>query len=108
MLKVTYIQYDGTARNVFVPAGPSVMRGAVDNAVPGVDADCGGGCARATCHVYVEPEWLGRTGLPPQGSQEASMLGFAAMSQPGSRLARQIAMRPEPDGLVVRMPEGQH
>ncbi len=108
MLKVTYIQHDGTAHDVFVPEGLSVMRGAVDNAVPGIDADCGGECACATCHVYVEPEWLNKTGLPPEGSQEASMLSFAAVSQPNSRLACQIAMTPELDGLVVRLPEGQH
>ncbi|MBO0711540.1 MAG: 2Fe-2S iron-sulfur cluster binding domain-containing protein [Acetobacteraceae bacterium] len=108
MPKVTYIEYDGTPHEVEVPEGTSVMRGAVDNNVPGIDADCGGECACATCHVYVEPEWLDQTGLPEPGSQEASMLSFAAVAQPNSRLSCQIKMRTELDGLTVKMPEGQH
>ncbi|MCL2428110.1 MAG: 2Fe-2S iron-sulfur cluster-binding protein [Alphaproteobacteria bacterium] len=108
MPKVTYIEYDGTPHEVEVPEGLSVMRGAVDNNIPGIDADCGGECACATCHVYVEPEWLDKTGLPEPGSQEASMLSFAAVAQPNSRLSCQIKMRPELDGLTVKMPEGQH
>ena len=108
MPKVTYIEYNGTAHTVDVPVGLSVMRGAVDNDVPGIDADCGGECACATCHVYLEPEWLERIGTPVPGSQEASMLSFAAVAQPDSRLACQIKMTEELDGLVVRMPEGQH
>ncbi len=108
MPKVTYIEHNDTAHEVEVPLGLSVMRGAVDNNVPGIDADCGGECACATCHVYVEPEWLDKTGLPEPGSQEASMLSFAAVTQPNSRLSCQLQMREELDGLVVRMPEGQH
>jgi ferredoxin, 2Fe-2S len=108
MPKVTYVEYSGTEHQVEVPVGLSVMRGAVNNAVPGIDADCGGECACATCHVYVDPAWLDKIGLPEQGSQEASMLSFAAVAQPDSRLACQIKMREELDGLVVRMPEGQH
>jgi ferredoxin, 2Fe-2S len=108
MPEVTYIEFDGTEHRVDVPEGTSVMRGAVDNNVPGIDADCGGECACATCHVYVEPEWLDKIGLPEPGSQEASMLSFAAVAQPNSRLSCQIRMREELAGLVVRMPEGQH
>ena len=108
MPKVTYIEFNGTAHDVDVPVGLSVMRGAVDNNVPGIDADCGGECACATCHVYLEPEWLAKIGTPAAGSQEASMLSFAAVAQPNSRLSCQIAMTEELDGLVVRMPEGQH
>jgi 2Fe-2S ferredoxin len=108
MPRVTYIEFNGTAHEVEVPLGLSVMRGAVDNNVPGIDADCGGECACATCHVYVDAAWLGKTGLPEQGSQEASMLSFAAVAQPDSRLSCQIKMCEELDGLVVRMPEGQH
>ena len=78
MPKVTYIEYDGTEHSVEVPVGLSVMRGAVNNDVPGIDADCGGECACATCHVYVDPVWLDKTGTPVPGSQEASMLSFAA------------------------------
>jgi 2Fe-2S ferredoxin len=89
-----------------VEEGHSVMQGAVDNNVPGIDADCGGECACATCHVYVDPTWLAKTGT--QGEQEASMLSFAATAAPNSRLSCQISMTPALDGLVVRMPEAQH
>jgi ferredoxin, 2Fe-2S len=108
MPKVTYVEYNGTPHTVDVPEGTSVMRGAVDNNIPGIDADCGGECACATCHVYVEPPWLDKTGLPVPASQEASMLSFAAVAQPNSRLSCQIRMTEELEGLVVRMPEGQH
>jgi len=108
MPKVTYIEYNGTAHLVEVALGLSVMRGAVNNNVPGIDADCGGECACATCHVYVDPAWLDKTGTPVPGSQEASMLSFAAEAEFNSRLSCQIAMREELDGLVVRMPQGQH
>src|ERR1700732_3812442 len=82
MPKVTYIEYDGTEHPVEVPLGLSVMRGAVTNNVPGIDADCGGECACATCHVYVDPAWLDQTGTPEPGSEEASMLSFAAAGKP--------------------------
>jgi ferredoxin, 2Fe-2S len=108
MPRVTYVEYNGAEHQVDVPVGLSVMRGAVNNAVPGIDADCGGECACATCHVYVDPGWLERIGLPEPGSQEASMLSFAAAAEPNSRLSCQITMSGELDGLVVRMPEGQH
>ena len=108
MPRVTYIEFDGAEHTVEVPVGTTLMRGAVDNNVPGIDADCGGECACATCHVYVEPEWLDKTGLPEAGSQEAAMLSFAAVAQPNSRLSCQIQMREELAGIVVRMPEGQH
>jgi ferredoxin, 2Fe-2S len=108
MPKVTYVEFDGTAYEVDVPVGTSIMRGAVDNNVPGIDADCGGECACATCHVYVDAAWLAKTGLPAPGSQEASMLSFAAVAQPDSRLSCQIRMTADLDGLLVRMPEGQH
>ena len=108
MPKVTYIEYNGREHVVELAVGRSVMRGAVDNNIPGIDADCGGECACATCHVFVDPAWLEKTGLPVLGSQEASMLSFAAVTQDNSRLSCQIKMREELDGLVVRMPEGQH
>ena len=108
MPKVTYIEHNGTAHHVEVPVGLSVMRGAVNNGVPGIDADCGGECACATCHVYVDSAWLDEIGTPVPGSQEASMLSFAAEGKPNSRLSCQIAMRDELDGLIVRMPQGQH
>src|SRR5580700_6526445 len=108
MPNVTYIEFNGTAHTVEVPVGTSLMRGAVDNNIAGIDADCGGECACATCHVYVDAAWLDVTGLPAAGSQEASMLSFAALAQPNSRLSCQIAVSEALDGLVVRLPEGQH
>ena len=108
MPKVTYIEHDGTRHRVEVPVGLSLMRGAIDNNVPGIDADCGGQCACATCHVYVEPAWLDKIGAPIIGSHEESMLSFAAGAEFSSRLACQIAMRKEFEGLTVRMPQGQH
>jgi 2Fe-2S ferredoxin len=106
MPTVTYIEHNGTEHRIEVEEGHSVMQGAVDNNVPGIDADCGGECACATCHVYVDPTWLAKTGT--QGEQEASMLSFAATAAPNSRLSCQISMTPALDGLVVRMPEAQH
>ncbi len=106
MPRITYIEHDGTAHEVEVAVGQSVMNGAVANGVPGIDADCGGACACATCHVYVEPEWLARTGT--RGEMEGSMLGFAAVEQDNSRLACQITVTDALDGIVVRLPDGQH
>ena len=108
MPEIVFIEHNGTEHRVDVPIGHSVMRGAVDNNVPGIDADCGGECACATCHVYVDAAWLEKTGLPVADSQEASMLSFAAVTQPDSRLSCQITMTADLAGLVVRMPEGQH
>ena len=108
MPKITYIEHSGPAHVVDVPEGLSVMRGAVDNNIPGIDADCGGECACATCHVYVDEAWLGTTGRPVPGSQEASMLSFAALARPNSRLSCQIKVSAALDGLIVRLPEGQH
>ena len=108
MPRVTYIEFSGTEHQVEVPLGLSVMRGEVNNGVPGIDADCGGECACATCHVYIDPDWVERIGGPPPDSMEESMLSFAAAAAPNSRLSCQIAMREELDGLVVRMPDGQH
>jgi 2Fe-2S ferredoxin len=108
MAQITYIEHSGRVHTVEVPDGLSVMRGAVDNNIPGIDADCGGECACATCHVYVDEAWLATTGLPADGSQEASMLSFAALAQPNSRLSCQLKITSALDGLVVRLPEGQH
>jgi 2Fe-2S ferredoxin len=106
MPRVTYIEYNGTPHEIDVPIGQSVMQGAVFNGVPGIDADCGGACACATCHVYVDAAWLEKVG--PRNEREEEMLGFAAETQPNSRLACQIPVTEQLEGLVVRMPEGQH
>ena len=108
MAKITFIEHNGTAHTVEIAIGKTVMEAAVNNNVRGIDADCGGECACATCHVYIEPAWLAKVGLPVEGSQEASMLSFAAVTQPDSRLSCQIKVTAELDGLAVRMPEGQH
>jgi ferredoxin, 2Fe-2S len=108
MPKITYIEFDGTAHEVEVPVGISVMRGAVTQGVPGIDADCGGECACATCHVYIEEAWRERVGPSEAGSMEENMLSFAAVTQPNSRLSCQIIVTEALDGLIVRMPEGQH
>jgi 2Fe-2S ferredoxin len=106
MPSVTYIEHDGTGHTVEVKIGLSVMEGAVNNGVPGIDADCGGACACATCHVYVDPAWADKTG--EANAQEKSMISFAQAVEPNSRLSCQIPVTAELDGLVVRMPEGQH
>ena len=106
MAKITYIQPNGTERTVEVPAGWSVMEGAVKNRVPGIDADCGGACACATCHVYVDPAWLAK--LPPRQEMEEQMLDFAQDVKPNSRLSCQIKVSPALDGLIVKTPRTQH
>jgi 2Fe-2S ferredoxin len=106
MAKITYIEHDGTEHVIDVKNGLSVMEGAVKNNIPGIDADCGGACACATCHVYVDAAWKDKTGTP--SSMEESMLDFAENVEPTSRLSCQIKISDELDGLIVRMPESQH
>jgi 2Fe-2S ferredoxin len=108
MPTITFIEHDGKEHVVEIASGKTAMLAAVDNNVPGIDADCGGECACATCHVYVDAAWLDKVGLPEAGSQEASMLSFAAVTQPDSRLSCQITMTDALDGLILRMPKGQH
>ena len=105
MPKITYIDTSGKERTVEVPLGWSVMEGAVKNLVPGIDADCGGACACATCHVYVDPAWQEK--LPPKQDMEETMLDFAQEVKPNSRLSCQLKVTPELDGLVVRTPTRQ-
>jgi len=106
MAKITYIEHDGTEHVVDVKSGQSVMEGAVKHNIPGIDADCGGACACATCHVYVDPAWTAKTG--EKNSMEESMLDFAESVEDNSRLSCQIKVTDDLDGLVVRMPESQH
>jgi len=105
MTKLTYIAFDGTRYDVDAKDGSTVMENAVRNAVPGIEAECGGACACATCHVYVDEAWTALTGEPE--SMEEDMLDFAIDVRPNSRLSCQIKVRPELDGLVVRVPERQ-
>jgi len=106
MAKITYIDHEGGEHVVDVKNGLSVMEGAVKNNVPGIDADCGGACACATCHVYVDDAWTEKTGKA--SAMEESMLDFAENVEPNSRLSCQIKVSDDLEGLVVRMPESQH
>ena len=105
MTSVTFIDAQGAARIVAADDGATLMETAVRNAIPGIEAECGGACACATCHVYVDEGWQDR--LPPPQSMEEDMLDFAYDVRPNSRLACQIRIRPELDGLVVTTPERQ-
>ncbi|TVQ55651.1 MAG: 2Fe-2S ferredoxin [Rhodobacteraceae bacterium] len=105
MPKITYIEHSGVEHVVDVAEGLSVMEGAVKNSIPGIDADCGGACACSTCHVYVDPAWIGK--LPKKEPIEEDMLDFAYQPQDNSRLTCQIKVTAALDGLVVRMPEKQ-
>jgi 2Fe-2S ferredoxin len=106
MPKVTFIAFHGTQRTVDVPIGTTLMRAATDNRVAGIDGDCGGNCACATCHIYIDPKWVGRTGVRTPGEQD--MLNLVADLRDNSRLACQITVGEDLDGLVVAMPESQH
>ena len=106
MARITYIEKDGTRHQVDVPRGLSVMEGAKRFTIPGIDGDCGGACACATCHVYVEGGWFGK--LPAMDELEHDMLDFAFDVQATSRLACQIKVDDSLDGLVVRIPPRQY
>jgi 2Fe-2S ferredoxin len=106
MARITYIEFDGTEHVVDVSSSFTVMEGAVKNNVPGIDADCGGACACATCHVYTDEAWVEKTGAA--SAMEVSMLEFAEDVKPNSRLSCQIKVTDALEGLVVRMPESQH
>jgi len=105
MAKITYIEHDGTEHVIDVKNGLTVMEGAVKNNVPGIDADCGGACACATCHVYVDEGFKEIVGEPEP--MEEDMLDFAFDVRPTSRLSCQIRVRDELDGLTVTVPERQ-
>jgi 2Fe-2S ferredoxin len=105
MPKITYIEHDGTEHEVEAEAGLTVMETAVKNMVPGIDADCGGACACATCHVYVDDAWTALTGTADP--MEESMLDFAQERKENSRLSCQIKITEELDGLKISMPEFQ-
>lgn len=106
MARITYIEHNGTEHVVDVAPGLTVMEGARDNGVPGIEADCGGACACSTCHVYVDAAWVDR--LPAKDMMEADMLDFAwAPDAALSRLTCQIKVTDALDGLVVRLPERQ-
>ena len=105
MPKITYIDSAGTERTIEAEIGSTVMETAIKNGVPGIEAECGGACACATCHVYVDEAWREKTGEP--SPMEEDMLDFAFDVRPTSRLSCQIKVAPELDGLKVTVPERQ-
>ena len=105
MAKITYIEHSGKSHTLDVSNGLTVMEGAVQNNIPGIDADCGGSCACATCHVYIEKNWFNK--LEKKESTEQDMLDMAFEPNSLSRLSCQITVSDELDGLVVKMPSKQ-
>ena len=102
MPKITYIENNGNPHTIEVANGLSVMEGAVQNDIPGIDADCGGGMACATCHIYVNEEWFNK--IPKKEDGEEDMLDMAFEPNKFSRLSCQIVVSNELDGLVVNLP----
>ncbi len=105
MPKITYIEHGGKSHTIEVSNGLSVMEGAVQNNIPGIDADCGGSMACATCHVYVKEEWFNK--LPKKEDGEEDMLDMAFEPKKNSRLSCQLMVSDKLDGLVVNLPEKQ-
>ncbi len=105
MPKITYIEHGGKEHKLDVPNGLTVMEGAVQNDIPGIDADCGGSMACATCHVYVKEEWFNK--LTKKESGEEDMIDMAYKPNKFSRLSCQLTVSDELDGLVVQLPEKQ-
>jgi len=103
--RVTFLRADGVRSTVEVAAGDTVMDGALDNGIPGIIGQCGGGCTCSTCHCYVEPPWQDL--LPPAEEDELALLEYAIDRRPGSRLACQIRVTEALDGLLVELPERQ-
>ena len=106
MAKIKYIEHSGKEHIVDVKPGMTVMEGAVKNMIPGIDADCGGACACATCHVYVDGAWAAK--LEPMQEMEKTMLDFAEGVEANSRLSCQIKVTEALDGFSVKMPKSQH
>ena len=105
MVTITFIDAAGTARSVSAEEGATVMETALKHGIPGIEAECGGACACATCHVYVDPAWLASVGKAEP--MEEDMLDFAFDVRPNSRLSCQIRVTPELDGLIVATPTKQ-
>lgn len=108
MPKITYIEHSGAEHTVELQEGDSLMQGAVDNCVPGIDGDCGGACACATCHIFIPAEWQEKLQGQEINPMEQGMLDITDDVEPNSRLGCQIEVTGEMDGMVVNMPAGQH
>ena len=105
MPKITYIDSNGNSKTIDVANGLSVMEGAIQNNIPGIDADCGGGMACATCHVYVKEEWLNKLDKPEDAEQD--MIDMAFEPKKNSRLSCQLIVSDDLDGLTVNIPSKQ-
>ena len=105
MPKITYITHDNESHIIEVQNGLTVMEGAVQNDIPGIEADCGGGMACATCHVYVKEDWLDK--LPKKEDGEEDMLDMAFEPKKNSRLSCQLTVSNDLDGLIVNIPSKQ-
>ena len=105
MAKITYVEHSGKSHTIDVASRLTVMEGAIQNNIPGIDADCGGSMACATCHVYVKEEWFDKINLKTEG--EDDMLDTAYEPKKNSRLSCQISVNDEIDGLIVNLPEKQ-
>ncbi|WP_372747131.1 2Fe-2S iron-sulfur cluster-binding protein [Litorivivens sp.] len=105
MIEVKFIEHSGEVHEVTAESGASLMQAALNNSVPGIDADCGGGCACGTCHVIVSPEWIDKVGSPNE--TEAIMLQMTPEGCERSRLSCQLQLNDELNGLVVELPEFQ-
>jgi ferredoxin, 2Fe-2S len=106
MPRITFISHAGEHHEVDVPAGTTLMRAATDHGVPGIDGDCGGQCACATCHCFIEAPWAALLGA--RSERENDMLNFVVEPRPSSRLGCQVVITDALDGIVVSLPEGQH
>lgn len=108
MVKVTFVSSEGTRREVEVAEGETAREAALYNDVPGIDGDCGGVCACATCHVLVDSDWIDNVGRMMDDTMESDLLQFAEGTSEYSRLACQIPIKPMLDGLVLHVPEQQY
>lgn len=106
MPQIKFIEFNGTEHKIEANTGESIMLAATTNLVPGIDADCGGECSCATCHVLVPDEWLAKLG--PKSDTEESMLDLNPDRTDNSRLSCQIPMTEELDGIVINLPEFQY
>jgi 2Fe-2S ferredoxin len=105
---VTYIAFDGSERQIDVPVGENVMRGALYNDIEGILGECGGGLACATCHCFVDKAWAAKVGTPTSQDESDMIDSAASERKPTSRLSCQIEMSAELDGLIVHLPETQY
>ena len=105
MAKITYITHENEKHTIEVQNGLTVMEGAVQNNIPGIDADCGGACSCATCHVWVDEKWIDKVGKPDETSAEQELLDYDPLMKENSRLSCQITLDEKLDGLIVHIPK---